>query len=333
MKVDVFTFQNAINLGAYLQAYALKKVVGQMGADVFFPYKFSIWGQKYDILAKKMPKLKFNIIRYKKFIKAQKVFNTSGLNSDCDLLIVGSDSIWDISEKTSGYIPEMFGINVKSKKKIAYAASFGTLTDETVVPDVALCSLENFDGLSVRDLNSKYLLEKYHIPCNIVLDPTLLCDFDDIAEEVNIKEKFIMIYGSFPKELIAELNKLKLRLGLKLISVGTYNDWCDESIPVSPGEFIGYIKKAEYVITSMYHGSIFAMKNHKQFISYFTRKRLTKSETTFTTLKMENRLIDNSFCGSIEDLLCKKIDYSIFEKSLEKEREKSLKYLRKYVEE
>ena len=53
MNINIYTFQNAINIGAYLQAFALKRVVEDMGSEVSFPYRFSVWNQKYDIIAKK----------------------------------------------------------------------------------------------------------------------------------------------------------------------------------------------------------------------------------------------------------------------------------------
>lgn len=331
MNINIYTFQNAINIGAYLQAFALKKVVEDIGSEVSFPYRFSVWNQKYDIIAKKPQKLFFNFKRYIKFIKAQKVFNGS-IKNNADISIIGSDSIWDVTEKTSGYIPEMFGINTNSNKTITYAASFGTLTDKDAIPEKGRVSLMNLDGISVRDLNSKRIINDMGMQCEIVLDPTLLYDFKDIEESVN-EEDYILIYGTFPEKYISQLIELKEKLGRKMISVGTYNNWCDKSIPVSPGEFIGYVKNATFIVTSMYHGSIFAMKNHKKFISYFTEKRLTKALTTFETLGMKDRIFGDNLTESLETLLNKEIDYDMFEVRLSEAKEESISYLRKFIKE
>lgn len=331
MNINIYTFQNAINIGAYLQAYALKRVIEDMGAEVYFPYNFSVWDQKYDIIAKKPQKILFNFKRYIKFIRAQSVFHGS-IKNKADISIIGSDSVWDVTEKTSGYIPEMFGINTRSKKVITYAASFGTLTNEDMVPEKGLKSLKNLSGISVRDLNSKRIINEIGLQCEVVLDPTLLYDFRNIEERVDEKG-YILIYGTFPEKYVSKLLELKRKLELKMISVGTYNKWCDESIPVSPGEFIGYVKNAAFIITSMYHGSIFAMKNHKQFISYFTEKRLTKALTTFEILGMKDRIWGGDLAEPIETLLMKEIDYDTFEIRLSEAKEESISYLRKFIKE
>ena len=55
--------------------------------------------------------------------------------------------------------------------------------------------------------------------------------------------------------------------GLKLVSVGFSYHWCDYSILCSPLEFCAVMEKAKYVITTTFHGSIFSVLNHKQFLS------------------------------------------------------------------
>ena len=319
-RINIYTFQNAINIGAFLQAYSLLQNCSC--AQVFFPYKFSLWGQKYDIIAKKPDKLLFNIRRYLKFLKSQKVFNMKRCY-DADIAVVGSDSIWDITEKTSGYIPEMFGVNLRENKIISYAGSFGTLQDQNALPEEAKLGLHKFDNILVRDENSQRIISKLGISSQIVLDPTLIYNYDAFLKD-NKEHNYIMVYGGFDEQSISQIKEIKEKTGLKLYSIGSFNRWCDKSIPVSPEEFVGYVKNASYVITSMYHGSIFSMKYHKQFVSIFTEKRLVKAKTTFSLLGLEERILVNNDVNNMYTVLMKPIDFDIFEKRLSAMRQQSL---------
>lgn len=328
LSIGIFTFQNAINIGAFLQAKALSDALlegckrNRINGSIVFPFKFNMYDQKYDILSKHPSKFMFNLTRYKKFLEAQKIFPVKKL-SRYDIAVFGSDSIWDVSEKTSGYIPNMFGIGVNALTKATYAGSFGTLTNKDLVPEDALISISNMDFINVRDENSYRIAEVVKKDLMVGMDPTIISDLSKYGLNIG-RGEYIMIYGEFPIEYQKELLKLRNKMGIPLLSVGTYNCWCDESIPVSPFEFIGYIKNASYIVTSMFHGSILAMLFHKQYVSYFTDKRLTKAYTTFQKMGMTDRLIRSK--DDIYELLKTKIDYSVFEMSRTNEINKANVY-------
>ena len=79
----------------------------------------------------------------------------------------------------------------------------------------------------------------------------------------------------------------------------------------------------------MYHGSIFSMKYHKKFVSYFTKKRLIKANTTFDVLEMSDRVIADE--NDLEKILLKEPDYIGFEKALDYYRKKSLIYIEESI--
>lgn len=310
--VGIVTFQNAINIGAFLQGYALYKIVEEYGVNVGFCYKLSIWKQKYDILAKKPLKLKFNIERYYKFCKEQKLLPTTN-KKKFDILICGSDSIWDISEHTTRYIPEMFGVGYKADRKFSYAASFGTLIDCTDLPDIASESLGTFQKITVRDLNSQFIIKSLlNSEAELVPDPTLIYNFNE--EKPCSYKNYILVYGDFTDKLRIKIRDFANKKNLKLLSVGTYNPWCDISIAVSPFEFLGYIHNASYIFTSMYHGSIFSLKYEKKFLAYFTKKRLLKAGTTFEKLGLADRIIGDE--SDIDEKMECYIDYAYVKERL-----------------
>ena len=52
--------------------------------------------------------------------------------------------------------------------------------------------------------------------------------------------------------------------GKKIISVGCDITWCDENIYGTPFDFLGYIKDADYVVTSQFHGVMFSLIFNKE---------------------------------------------------------------------
>lgn len=327
-KIGIVTFQNAINLGAFLQGYALQKSIEEYNIDAKFYYKLNMWKQKYDILAKKPRKLKFNVHRYFKFYKEQKLLQMSTMKK-CDILICGSDSIWDISENTTKYLPEMFGDGYITDKRMAYAASFGTMKSTKDITDKMIHSLKKFQIITVRDENSKNIIKDLiDKEVRIVADPTLIYTF---KEEIPCSYKnYILVYGDFPNNIRVQIKEFAKREKLKLLSVGTYNTWCDISIPVSPFEFLGFVHNASYIFTSMYHGSIFAIKYEKLFLSYFTVKRLRKSQTTFELLGLSERIIDEN--SNVFEKINNPIDYILVRQKLEEFVKNSRDILKEIIE-
>ena len=95
-----------------------------------------------------------------------------------DTVVLGSDIIWDYSFEIFDKDPFLFGSKLNAKKKISYAASFGTIKESEPIPEYVKKSLLDMDEISVRDLNSARIVEKIvGKKPEVVLDPTYLWDF------------------------------------------------------------------------------------------------------------------------------------------------------------
>ena len=97
---------------------------------------------------------------------------------DYDVVICGSDEIWNIYSPTRGFDPTFFFdfIDKTKTKKSSYAASFG-FTSSLKQDDLQSISnfLPEFSYISVRDSNSKKIVsEIYDGPISKVLDPTFI---------------------------------------------------------------------------------------------------------------------------------------------------------------
>ena len=128
-----------------------------------------------------------------------------------------------------------------------------------------------FIELSCRDKKTMHLLQAYKKEqITKVVDPTMLvCDFSEIIVNNNLNN-YILVYGhEFTDEQIRNIVNFSKVNRLKTVSVTKYFSWCDKNIVASPGEFLGYVKNAKYVITGTFHGSVFSILMKKKLCCVF----------------------------------------------------------------
>lgn len=327
--VKIFTLYNSLNFGAFLQAYALQEFLRKNNYDVSFceinqNMKNEI---RRHILRKDIRKIPINIIQYKKYKSCwdQLIINNSDIKK-AKACIIGSDEIWNIKNHSFYHAPEYFGFNIDNKNIISYAPSSNLTTSEDLLKYDFNLNFNNFSKISVRDKNTKALVESMsNKKATLVLDPTMLIDdYSSIEEKINFKEKYILIYGyKFEKREISAIKKYSRKKKIKLYSIGMPQMWCDKQLTATPFEFLSYIKNAECIITETFHGTIFSILYNKNFVSYVNNK--SKVKDLLERMSLENR--DVSIKNNLEDLLNEKIDYEKVNKILEKEREKSINWL------
>lgn len=323
-KIGICTLNEACNMGAILQAFTLQETLKRMGYNPEFL------------------KIKNNTINdegriTQEFLDMRKHLNTSNKyyepeKDKYDAIIVGSDEVWNVKEKTFEHIDEFLGYNLNAPKVIAYAPG-ANLTNGEVFKEYYQDSrdLSNFTHLSARDTNGLDIIKKIaNIDAPIVLDPTLLIESYEPYIKKTEETDFILVYGWLfrdeEKEAIVEFSRKKK---LPLYSVGYELEWCDKFIGSNVFEFLGYLKNASYVITSeTFHGTIFSISFNKQFV--------TMTHGRFKTREIVERIgVQERDCQSAKEISEKieeKIDYEKVNKWLKEEREKSLQYLKNAIE-
>ena len=222
MKIGILTLRLHNNYGGILQAYALQKVLQQMGHDVtlidksrfiklpFFKkypsyFKRLIknvlfhsnlvvrWDKKYN---DDMNVISINTYPFLlKHIKRIEVNNdySNIKQDDFDAFVVGSDQVWRPKYFGQAIIPRAYLSFAKewNVKRISYAASFGTEDWEYTEEQTTECKelIELFDAISVRESSAVELCEKHFDTSAMhVLDPTMLLDASDyikLFEEAN----------------------------------------------------------------------------------------------------------------------------------------------------
>lgn len=246
-KVGIMSMQRVYNYGSFLQGYALKTMIEELGCDVeFVDYKVGkcivdnlnkntliskiickskIISKLAEYMGYDAPfKEKIKFILYKKNY-ARKNFPILGINDKpnynpkLDVLIIGSDEVFNCvqNNKNVGYSIELFGANNNADKLISYAGSFGNTTIDKLKEyniDTEVGSLLNkFDAISVRDKNSGNIVrtltnkEPYYH-----LDPVLVYDYMNKCNKIpkNVcKRDYIILYGYSGRFSKTECNIIK----------------------------------------------------------------------------------------------------------------------------
>ena len=275
-KIGILTYHNVFNFGAYLQNLALINFLKENNFEVeVINYKslnFSI-KELRGLVSKNIIKSVFNLINfvlfffYRRKIKKTNYFtNIRKINfSKYDLIIYGSDEIWNYKNPIVGYDQSYFGDHCKNKK-ISYATSFGNIQSLSEKKPQIKILLKKFKYISVRDINSFNLVKKnLNKNADIVLDPIFLHDFK--FEDSNFLHDYLVIYGSHfschYKTIILKYAKKKKK---KIVSLAYYHNWVDENyILISPMRFMNLIKNSNIIFTNMFHGVMFSIKFNKPF--------------------------------------------------------------------
>lgn len=359
MQIAILTFQRAYNYGTVFQAYALQCVLKDLSngcvkiIDYECPYINNVYrptrlDRRNNSLSKALLKavlqsptkirrfFKFNRFVENLLCLTRKVDDVSikSLNDEYDFFIVGSDQVWNDDLTNSDRVFYLDFVSDR-KKKFAYSASFGFPTlRETRMKEIS-GFIRDFSKVSVReDSAAKIVFECREEYPPITLDPTLLVDssvWSQLARNVSVNGKYILIYTVQPPvQLIDFAFRLREKTGLKIIYL---NDQIRKikgiqyKKGVSPEEFLGYFKDAEYVLSNSFHGTVFSIIFKKKFFVELSTKTQTniRSEDLLKHLDLSSRSELN-----IENIE-KPINWTEVDKRLDDLRSYSIGYLQQII--
>lgn len=363
-KIGILTFHCADNYGAVLQAYALSKKVRDFGFDVefinfvppivrdYYESSYSIkesiakYGIKHTIRRKVSDSVHFsrNNYRLNNFNDFRSEFlnispssynNSSELKDadfDYDYVITGSDQVWnpDFFIETGG---AYFLDFVKpDAKKISYAPSIARELEEKHYQHFRNY-LKDFDNISIRERSAHELIIKLtDKPVDVTIDPTFLLESSEwmaISTKVTPKEAYILVYDLIKDPItVAITNKLSQQKGYKVISYSNgkgYSNWSKSFAGCNPIEFLGLIQNANFIVTSSFHGTAFAIIFNKSFYTISHPTRGSRMVDLLTEIGLESQLVANSKQIIDANLV---IDYDRVNNSLSILRTKSLDFIK-----
>lgn len=348
MKIGILTFHEGINHGGFFQAFFLQSYLASLGHDVrIINYKNAVhWRNEYKafLITKSPMRLLKNIRKIINFRKDQSALNLvpkklttnpnniSRITSEFDVVVVGSDIVWDFEYSFTGLDSVYFGDGLRPKSKvISYAPSMGR--SKSPIPDSLSKYLKSFTNLSVRDDNTKkYVTAAVENEVTKVIDPTLLMPVSQLpltsrfSSEVRRGHDYLLVYAfMLPKDWRQEVESFAAAQGLEILVIGYPQKGVGRNMThIGPFEWLDYFKNAKYVITSTFHGTIFAILNEKKFLTIPKDSIENKVVSLLMDLDLMSRYCREGF--SLETLTCD-VEWADVNANLVSLRSVSHKYL------
>lgn len=363
-SVGIITMHRVLNCGSAIQAYALQKVVKNLGFDVeIIDYQYP---NKYHKDLHKIVNIRgyikeiygffINIRRrinfrqfYKKFLNLSEYHYDSKeklslLKPHYDIYLSGSDQVWN--PKSIAFDTSFMLSWVGSGKKVAYSGSFATTHIPNEYKNVYSKALAQYDSLSVREESSLSLVKELSGKnAKFVLDPALLLgpdDWNDIIQDadVHVDGEYILIYllgysfNIYPwaYNLISYLEKKYKRQVVILAMSRTYQYRLKNKHivhKISPQNFLSLIANASLVVTDSFHATAMSINFQVPFYSLIKDKTSKDNRVYSLLLSMnaEDRAIvkDSSF----DELPTINMNYEPINAKLQSLRKDSISYLLK----
>ena len=281
-SIGIVTLQDSPNCGARLQALAMFLTLKMFTFDVHFlkTNARSVVKRNLKNIVKKIIKCRFKhaffLIRQIYSYSSSKIrFQSQNFTEfkRKDIVVFGSDEIWNVSRKSISQYPFFWGAEL-SAHKISFAPSINSAT----ITDFEKMKLQDdfseFKAISVRDFHSQNVLETFlNKKIDVVCDPTMLLSAKQwygYEKECSRKSDFILLYAygrQFNQDDIKKILAFAREENLAIVSALVYYEFADENLPCNPEQFLGYIHKAKYVITSTFHGTCFSLIYGKKFVT------------------------------------------------------------------
>lgn len=366
MKIGILTVPFNNNYGGFLQAYALKTILAQMGHEVvfinrrrnlapgyramfrrFFINMGVIHDEKEEIIKKLSVNTNEFIEQYlqpitEPFYTHKQLKRCLKLDFDC--LIVGSDQVWRYLYAKGSIDDFFFSFANNTTPRFSYAASFGTDIMEYPKDKLQLCTelLKSFSGISVREESGITLLNKYmgvdSKQVKVVLDPTFLLNKQEYIQLFNKYPRktspyiftYVLDESEFIQSVIRDLNQFT---NLEILALKAQTGDLTRLEPIAPiEEWLTGIYNADYVITDSFHGMVFSIIFNKPFLVYGNSTRgTTRMKSVLEMFQLENRYIDDS-ANAPYDLMTQGIDWNRVNSIISEKKIESLSFLKKQLQ-
>lgn len=361
-KAILLTFSFNYNYGGVLQAYATKMALKKLGVDAHFPAYVPNYvkgnssfyrglgirngGNPIQAVYKRV--LQFN--RYRKFdlfraehmpseAKLKNIYDLSAAVEGYDYVITGSDQAWNSNwySDFEGYFFQDFVSDHNDVSKISYASCFGSETQPQEYRGRIGKLLSQYDNIAVRnEMSANIVDDLIGIKPKIVVDPTLLHDFNELKDKTWDTELDIILVYALDEDNLSVGRKISERLkqmsGCKIVFINGERShrisWADELLDdKGPKEWVELFYRAKYIVTDSFHGCVFATKFEKKFIPYTIGWRAGRIHSFSKLAGIDKILIDGNSVPYIDDSYWDVLDFASVKEALNKAKSQSLDYL------
>lgn len=288
-KINLLTIHFSENTGAALQTYATCKILKHLGHQVTIIDLRPIshrWYKRYfrrEMLWKLPIILRFRAFR-KRFYPpmTSRMLNIDPVQiPDADYYIVGSDQTWNPSITKSHALNYYLDFVSASRPRIALASSFGVWTWEQPpkLTEAVRSELKKFRAIAVREPCGVEICNSvFGVKAEVIPDPALVWeDYREITGVIPETSEMVAyvfrwkkgsLFDHVASDLI-EFSGLPMRfLTRRGIRPGRLKPYLGCSLlgRIEPREWLQRIGGAQLVVTDSFHGTVFSLLFHRQFI-------------------------------------------------------------------
>lgn len=360
------------NYGGLLQAYALTKSIEKIGLCAeqicikkdsrrTMPPLVKLPGKIKSFLStryygQKMKKRSERFLEFMNLIPHSiECYTWETIHNACntyDYFVCGSDQIWNPNcTRSKDSDLYMLGFVEDRKRKISYAASVGVSNLTEVQKSKLNKEVQTFNAVSLREKSAKMFFdEPLKSRIEVVLDPTLLLsssEWEKIESAVQLPKEYIFCYflgdGQANREKAKKISKeLKLpivispyiNLGAGMSDIG-FGDV--KVMNAGPQEFLYMIHHASLVLTDSFHACVFSMQFKSPFFAFSrdSKDNMVSMHSRISDFAEKFSLTNQLLLNEKESFKSEymKVDWTPAYKVLEKEREKSMEFLRNALSE
>ncbi len=291
MKAGIITFLHNDNFGSSLQAYALQRVIRDMGMDCeHLDYRpdraekirnLLSSGNSLRLISDGMRKRRVKAGRagareksaaipafYKRRMQlsapCRNLQELKKISEGYDLLICGSDQIWNPVWLNPAYF---LTFAEKGKPRIAYAASLGVkeLPKEGKIRKIRKWTAD-FAAVSVREEEGALLLNRMTgRQVQVMPDPVCLLkreEWEKLAAGSPSEKPYALCYligenPEYPEKIRALQQETGLRVLMLPVTAQSYSLGYELLDGAGPEEFLGAVRDAAVFLTDSFHGLAF----------------------------------------------------------------------------
>ncbi len=333
MRIGILTYHRAENYGALLQAYALRTYLVGLGHNVDFVDYWPVYHRRFfelfswrkfreSSLRGKMVQLYYTLFWHQARRRRQqnlqafmhkelglpletRYHNDHDVVEEFDVVFYGSDQIWRRQRMPShpGFDFWYFGSDNVQARKIAYAASMGSIDVKENEKEILRRHLLKFEAISVREASLKEWLTSLGIQSQIVCDPVFLLGKDfwlsltDKASEQPAYQHYILVYNllgqtttvNFAELLSKEKNLPIVEVSKKYAPFTNGRRYCRTA---RVEDFLSLLAHADYVVSNSFHGVALSLIFQKQFFAVGMGPRAGRVTSLLASLRISGRYTD-----------------------------------------
>ncbi len=261
-----------------------------------------------------------------------------------DAVMVGSDQLWTPAGIKSKFYNLLFVPD--NVRKISFATSFGVSRIPRYQEKMTRRYLERMEYIGVREIGGAGIIRQLTgRDVLVALDPTLLYTGEEwnemFPEEKKREQPYIFAYFLGSNAAHREAVKSWGRsIGLPVVTIPFMDEFveCDlefgeeQLYDVDPVDFLNFIRGAEYICTDSFHGSVFSILSHKQFMTFNRTDNNDKQtsnsriDSLFELLGLQERRYHPEI--NLAGAMKKAIDYNAVEEKLAGYRRETFDFLK-----